>query len=228
MSTTDFLTLFIAALTAIGAISGLIIFFINRKVNNALIKSTTKKTDTEAEQLELEIDSIYAEKVKKWLVGLEAFKEKYDKQLADRDTAFLELKNLYNTAQHELLEQKFIVDQCTRAIRRLFVDIKLPYAEWDIDGNITFVNGEWTKLFGMTYDEAMDDGWLRHIPEQTRKEILLEWESKVIDEIGGHISFLTIHPVTLKQTNVESIYTVVFGIDGRPRKIIGVASIADK
>lgn len=223
MTLNEIIALISTIIVGLGALSGLFIFLINRKINNSLLAATAEKAKAEVDQINLDMESTYAEQVKKWILDLKDIKQKYEQELEHCDLEYEKLKALYEVVQQELRDSKFYVNQCLRAKRRLFSDIHLPYVEWDADGKVSYVNGEWAKLFGLSYEEAMDGGWLQTITDDTKKEINLEWESKVIDELSGEIKFTILNPVTKKLINIRTVYTILFDIDGKPRKILGVS-----
>lgn len=46
----------------------------------------------------------------------------------------------------------------------------------DIEGKTTFVNNTWSKIAGLTYDEALGDGWLSAVHPDDQQMIANNWE----------------------------------------------------
>lgn len=215
---------FIALLASVGAASGLITYLFQRKMNENLSAVSIIKTRKEIEQLEQEIESKYAQQVKIWLDDLHLVKEKHDKELEKKNEIILTLQDARLLAIEEIASLRLKVGQCGRAHRRLFVEMGIPYWECAKDGTLIYANGAWLHLFGLSTEEAMGEGWLKSVPPDDRKRLLVDWYSKVIDESDGQLVFQVTNPITKEIKSVKAIYAVKFDSDGDVYKIIGTTT----
>jgi PAS domain-containing protein len=218
MTFTDIILL----LGALGSVSGLLLYLLNKRTSDKSAMASINKTNKEVEQIELDVESKYALQVKKWLDDLEEVKDKHEKELQKKELIIENLATTYKILTSESDVFRWKLEQCGRAHRRLFSDIHMPYWECSQDGKLIYANGAWLRLFGLTQEEALGEGWLRSVPEGDKKRILAEWYSKVIDQFDGEMEFTIVNPITKETKNLKAIYTVKFGIDSKAYKIIGI------
>lgn len=212
---------------AIGSLSGIILYLLNRKLAEKSTTTSINKTNKEIEQIEQDVESKHALQVKQWLEDLQEIQEKHEHEIEKRDEMYVTLRQEKDALTIESLAYKWKLEQCGRAHRRLFTDIHIPYWECSEDGKLVYANGAWLKLFGLTKDEAMGEGWLKSVTPEDRDRILVEWYSKVVDETDGDIDFSIQNPVTKEIKELMAVYTVKFGADSHIYKIIGITIAKD-
>jgi len=63
----------------------------------------------------------------------------------------------------------------------------------DLAGNCTYVNSEWMNCAGISYDEAMADGWIRAVHPEDEGRILIEWQRALSEkkEFKSELRFIT-------------------------------------
>lgn len=222
MTLTEFFGLISGIIVALGGLSALIIYFGNRKQNIQTVQSEITKREKEVEQIEQEIEDKHALQTKQWYDDLQEIKQKHDLELEKKDQLILDLQDSRITLVAELTAATLKLGQCGRAHRRLITALNIPYWECDHDGKLMFANGPWLKMFGLSKDEALGEGWLKAIPEDKKQELLVEWYSRVVDETDGKISFTIKNAVTGETTEAQAIYAVKFDTHSEVYKIIGV------
>jgi len=213
---------------SVGAISGLIIFFFGKKLNDKVASINILKTTKEVEQIELDIESKYAVQVKKWLDDLQEIKQNHDLELLKKNEQIENWHLEYLKVIKEIDQHKIKLDRTNRAMRRLLVKMEVPYWECDSEGKLAYVNGAWLQLFGISNEQAMSEGWLAAIPEEDRESLLSEWNSRVIDQSEGTIEFFVINQITNEKIKLKSVYAMIFDDDYNITKIIGVSIRMDK
>lgn len=209
-------------LVGLGALNGVVLYFLNKGTSERLSEISILKSGKEIEKLEQEIDSKYSHQIRGWLADLQEIKEKHDLELEKKEKLIVEMGERQTMFMTEMALLQLKLKQCGRAHRRLFVELGIPYWECARDGKLIYANGYWLKLFGLTSEEAMGEGWLKSIPEEDQKKLLIEWYSKVVDESDGSIEFTVLNPTTGKTSMVRAIYAVKFDDHGDVYKIIGV------
>lgn len=222
------LTELIALIGSLGAISGLIIYLFGKKLNDKTTSINILKTTKEVEQIELEIESKYAIQVKTWLDDLHEIKQNHDLELLKKNEEIENWHLQYLKSIKEINQHKIRLDQTNKATRRLLVTMEVPYWECDSEGKLTYVNGAWLKLFGMSNEDVMSEGWLVAVPEENRKSLLSEWYSKVIDQSEGTLEFSIINQITKEEIHLKSLYAMIFDDEDNITKIIGVSIRKDK
>lgn len=218
----------ISIITGIGAVSGIVLFYLNKKMSNQTAVASILKTNKEVEQIEQEIESKYANQVKDWLEDLEEIKSRHDIALSEKDAALTKLHHDYLMAIKDMSEQRLRLDRFGKATRRILVNMDVPYWECDKEGAITYTNGAWLKLFGLKPEEASGSKWIVAIPEEERHTLLVEWGSRIADQAEDYIEFNIQNPLTNEVTRVKSLYAIIFDSDDNIFKIIGVTVVIPK
>lgn len=62
------------------------------------------------------------------------------------------------------------------------------------DGYTTYVNPRWSELSGLSFDEAMGDGWLNAVHPDDREVVKNNWESKVEDKEKSSFEYRFLKP----------------------------------
>lgn len=228
MTISEIVGIIASILLALGAISGILIFFFNKRNTDATAAINITKTSKEIEQIEQDIESKYTLQVKTWYNDLQEIKTKHDIALAAKDSSMEKLHVEYLNAIKELAEHRIKVDQFNKATRRLLVTMEVPYWECDSTGSMTYANGAWIKLFGVSQEDGIGEGWDVAIAENERKALILEWQAKVADQADGTLSFTIVNPITKEVIDVKSIYVIIFDSNDDIAKIVGVTVRVNK
>ncbi|MCB0492222.1 MAG: PAS domain S-box protein [Cyclobacteriaceae bacterium] len=105
---------------------------------------------------------------------------------------------------------------------RLTANAPVGIFQTDLDGNCIYVNEEWIKHAGISYKEAMGDGWIRAIHPEDEGRVLIEWQNAVSDkkEFRTEMRFLTRQG---KVTWLAARAVVLYDTDYQPYGYIGTA-----
>lgn len=212
---------FIGLIGAVGIFIGAIKYLVNRRSTTNSLDAATLKTNKEIEQLQQEIDAKHIAQVKQWVEDLKEISEKHESELNEKNLIIENLHKQHIDLIKASKENLFKVAQVHRAMRRLFVNLEIPYWECDKDGKLLYANGKWLQLFGLSLDEALGEGWIKGIPETEVREVLVEWYSKVIDQSDGHIVFNVKNAVTGRTGRLKSLYVVAFDANSDVESIFG-------
>lgn len=208
----------IALITAVGAISAIILYFLNKRGTNVSILKTTVEID----QLQHEIEVKHAQQVKQWLLDLEEIKGKYDAQLSKKDEVLSETHRQYLETIKQLVESQIRLDRFNRATRRLVTSMEVPYWECDSKGSLIYVNGSWLEMFGLTPKEAYGEGWLQAVPESEQQHLMVDWFSRITDQREEPIEFNIKDPNTGEIITLRSIYALIYEDRDMLNRVIGV------
>ena len=75
-------------------------------------------------------------------------------------------------AEHKLIKSE-------QLFRRLSSNAPVAIFQTDKDGACNYVNQEWIKYSGLTFNEALDSGWCNAIHPDDRDYVMVEWEKAV-------------------------------------------------
>lgn len=66
-----------------------------------------------------------------------------------------------------------------------------PFAfyETDGDGNCTFVNKKWQELTGLSFEEALGEGWQSALHEDDKEEIFAQWKKKGSSALPSNMEY---------------------------------------
>lgn len=212
---------FIGLIGAAGIFIGAIKYLVNRRSTTDSIDAATLKTNKEIEQLQQEIDARHIIQVKQWMEDLKEISEKHESELRQKNLIIENLHKQHIELVKAFKENTFKVGQIHRAMRRLFVILELPYWECDKDGKLVYANGKWLQLFGLSLEEAVGEGWVKSIPDDEVRSLLVDWYSKVIDQSDGQIIFNVINPTTGKKLKLKSLYVISFDANSDVESIFG-------
>ncbi|MBX9767986.1 MAG: PAS domain-containing protein, partial [Bdellovibrionales bacterium] len=65
--------------------------------------------------------------------------------------------------------------------------------ETDKDGRCIFVNETWSRLAGLPFDQALDQGWVEAIHPDDRAKVFQEWEASVREEREFDLLYRFLH-----------------------------------
>jgi PAS domain S-box-containing protein/putative nucleotidyltransferase with HDIG domain len=61
-------------------------------------------------------------------------------------------------------------------------------------GSTTYVNPRWCEISGMSYEQAMGDGWLEGVHPEDRARLITEWENSTLEEQESKASYRFVRP----------------------------------
>lgn len=76
---------------------------------------------------------------------------------------------------------------------RLTANAPVGIFQTDLNGNFTYVNEEWIKYAGISFADAMGDGWINAIHPEDEGRVLIEWQNAISKkkEFKSELRFLT-------------------------------------
>lgn len=93
----------------------------------------------------------------------------------------------------------------------------------DLNGKCVYVNEQWLKIAGMTYEQAMGDGWVQGIHPDDRRRIFDEWPSSPEKDFDLSNSFRwKTKDGKVTETDVRAV--TVFNHNGEKLGFIGTVS----
>jgi PAS domain S-box-containing protein len=82
-----------------------------------------------------------------------------------------------DTTDRKEAEEKLIKSE--QLFRRLSSNAPVAIFQTDQNGSCNYVNQEWMKYSGLTFNEALDSGWRNAIHPEDRDYVMVEWEKSV-------------------------------------------------
>jgi PAS domain S-box-containing protein len=215
-------TILIVGLFGGGTIAGIILYFLNKKNTDSLNQATIDQKAAEVRKIEHDLESQYIKQLEQWLVDLQNIKDRHETELSKKDDEIVNLHKQYLNTLKDLAEHKFQLGKLGHAIRKLLIDLDIAYWECDSNGLLTYANGAWLRLHGLTQEQALGEGWQAALLPETRKHMLLQWNATVVDQSEKVIEFVVNNPTTGEKFPAKAIYSIVNDSGGNIVKIIGV------
>jgi PAS domain S-box-containing protein len=75
------------------------------------------------------------------------------------------------------IEEELIENE--NLFRRLTTNVPVGIFQTDLEGSCNFVNDEWIKYAGLSFDEGMGYGWSNAIHPEDRERVLNEWQQAI-------------------------------------------------
>lgn len=114
-----------------------------------------------------------------------------------QDDIMAALKNLHECVDRRSAEQNERIEKLTdyteevlaeavgakERIRQLYRALDIPVFEADHNGHFTYVNPAYSKLTGMSVEEAMGEGWVESLVPEDRARVFKAWSSATESEI---------------------------------------------
>ncbi|MEP2667386.1 MAG: PAS domain S-box protein [Cyclobacteriaceae bacterium] len=120
-------------------------------------------------------------------------------------------------------EAELALTKSERLFSKLTTNVPVGIFQADIAGSCIYVNEELMKYSGLSFEEAMGDGWAHAIHQADQGRVLIEWQKAVANksEFKSEFRFLT------RQGRVTWVTThavILFDNAGEPYGYIGMAS----
>ncbi|QKG81051.1 PAS domain S-box protein [Tenuifilum thalassicum] len=64
----------------------------------------------------------------------------------------------------------------------------------DANGKTTYVNPKWTELSGLTFEEALDDNWIKALHPEDREKSLSVWKERVNQKVPSRAEYRFLKP----------------------------------
>lgn len=187
----------------LGTLAGFLLFF----------RSDQKKRMQEARQAHLTADQQEIDLKIKLLKDLDDIEKIFDQKLTlkEQENEMLIKENLeLSFAVHE---HRHLVAEKVTKVRQLMARMKMAYWEADRDGQITFVNEEWLKLFGMSVSEALE----------TNINKLASADDYALEELKPYAKKVSVHnKITNKDYEVIVVSVSILDYQNNLIKTIGV------
>jgi len=212
----------IVGVIASGTLGGIILHFLTKKNTDSLASANVELANMQAKKIEQEMEAQYVGQLEKWLADLREIHEKHERSLAEKDQEISLLHKQHLEAIRTLDETRIRVDRTGRATQRLMAKADTPYWESDSVGKLTYVNGAWSQLTGLTEEESLGNQWMVVMAEKDSKFAKLAWYSSIVDLNDTPIVFHIKNPLTEESSLVKFIYATIHDVDGRVLKVIGV------
>ncbi len=93
-------------------------------------------------------------------------------------------------AENEALKKK--VEECQESERKFYVlteSAPVGIFSTDHTGNTTYVNPHWCNISGMSYNEALGDGWIRAVHPDDLDQLIAGWEKAVADKRSSYAEY---------------------------------------
>lgn len=113
--------------------------------------------------------------------------------------------------------------------RRMLVDLAVdaPFYECDARGQCIYVNREWTRVTGLTLEEARGGGWVAGIHHDDRESVTEEWDEAAIQ----HREFDLVYRMVDRDGNITKVHgrsRVLRGIGGTVVGMVGYNRILEE
>lgn len=89
-------------------------------------------------------------------------------------------------------------------IRQLYRALEIPVFETDMHGHCTYVNPAYSKLTGLTVEEAIGEGWVEAIHPEDRTRVFKAWTSATEAAIDFNSFYRSKNVVTSISTDVRA------------------------
>lgn len=218
----------IAIIIALGGLSGVILYLLNRKNTNATVESLVTKSEAEVNKIRREIEDEHIQQLGQWIADLrdaynarETLLKEKTAELMQKDVEFVELHRKWLHAVRILDEIDISLRRYNDSTKKLFSRLGIPYWEANKDGSLEYVNGAWRELFGLEAPDALDKGWQSVVLAEDLPQLKITWSAALTDLNDEPIRFRIQNPVTGEVLHLEALYSAVLNPDGNVHKIIG-------
>jgi PAS domain S-box-containing protein len=217
----DFLG-FLAAILTGGLATGVVMHLLNKKNVDSTTKANVDVAAAQVKKIEQEIENQYVVQLEKWLDDLRDIDEEHQLALTKKEEEISNLHKQYLDSLRKLDESRLRLDRTGRAAQRLMSKMNTAYWECDGTGKLTYVNGAWTSLLGLSVEESLGNKWMQVLEPESLEEIKLAWYAAIIDLNDSPLVFYIVNPITKEKILVKFIYSNVHDVDGTVIKVIGV------
>lgn len=114
---------------------------------------------------------------------------------------------------------------------RLTANAPVAIFQTDLEGNFIYVNEEWMKYAGISFKDAMGDGWIQAVHPEDVGRILIEWQNAITNKKEfktefrfltrqGKVIFLSARAVVLYDSDYEPYGYIGMAVDISDQKSI--------
>jgi PAS domain S-box-containing protein len=132
------------------------------------------------EELQKQFLEIIKETIENQEVRLFEFDLQVDGELRNYESRFISCENdkviafVRNITSRKMAEKE--LQESEKRYETLTKVTPVGIFRTDIDGKTTFVNNTWSKISGLSYDEALGDGWLDAVHPDDKELLASNWE----------------------------------------------------
>jgi len=97
----------------------------------------------------------------------------------------------------ELAEQKrmqMLLNDQERHFEVLLSTTPVGIFESDINGKCVYVNAQWSKITGLSIENAKGDGWVKALHPEDKDKIFTEWTTSTAENRPFHLEYRFLHP----------------------------------